>query len=119
MSSTFDTLVAHPARVALATVDEGLAVLSEANLWTLDAAELLELRTDLETSRARLDAQVLAVTREVDRRGAAVATGAASTAASACGFAASFAIATIASYWRCSIAVSGGQAARVSSRSPS
>ena len=55
--------------------------LGEANLWTLSDAELLELRADLETTRARLDAQVLAATREVDGRGAAVATGAASTAA--------------------------------------
>ena len=81
MSSTFDTLVAHPARVALTAVDEGLGGLGEANLWTLSDAELLELRADLETTRARLDAQVLAATREVDGRGAAVATGAASTAA--------------------------------------
>ena len=43
--------------------------------------ELLGLRADLETTRARLDAQLLAATREVDGRGAAVATGAASTAA--------------------------------------
>ena len=81
MSSTFDTLVAHPARVALAAVEEGLGGLGEANLWTLSDAELLELRADLEATRARLDAQVLAATREVDGRGAAVATGAASTAA--------------------------------------
>ena len=81
MSSTFDTLVAHPARVALAAVEEGVGGLGEANLWTLSDAELLELRADLEATRARLDAQVLAATREVDGRGAAVATGAASTAA--------------------------------------
>ena len=81
MSSTFDTLVAHPARVALAAVEQGLGGLGEANLWTLSGAELLELRADLEAVRARLDAQVLAATREVDGRGAAAAAGAASTAA--------------------------------------
>ena len=81
MSSTFDTLVAHPARVALTAVEQGLGGLGEANLWTLSDAELLELRADLEATRARLDAQLLAATREVDGRGAAVATGAASTAA--------------------------------------
>ena len=50
-------------------------------MWTLSDADLLELRADLETTRARLDAQVLVATREIDGRGAAVATGAASTAA--------------------------------------
>jgi uncharacterized protein DUF222 len=85
MSQTTGTAIAHPARVALSALDDALAGLAEANLWSMTDAELLELRADLETSRARLDAQVLAATREVDARGAAVATavatGAASTAA--------------------------------------
>ncbi len=81
MSETTGTTIAHPARVALSVLDDGVAGLAEANLWSLSDAELLELRSDLETVRARLDAQVLAATREVDARGAAVATGAASTAA--------------------------------------
>ena len=81
MSETTGTLTAHPARVALSVLDAGVAGLAQANLWSLSDAELLALRVDLETVRARLDAQVLAATREVDARGAAVATGAASTAA--------------------------------------
>ena len=81
MNETTGTVIAHPARVALSALDGALAGLAEANLWSMTDAELLELRADLESSRARLDAQVLAATREVDARGAAVATGAASTAA--------------------------------------
>jgi hypothetical protein len=74
MSETTGTLPAHPARVALSVLAEGVAGLAGANLWSMSDAELLELRVDLETVRARLDAQVLAATREVDARGAAVAT---------------------------------------------
>ncbi len=81
MSETTGTVIEHPARVALSALDDALAGLAEANLWSMSDAEVLGLRADLETSRARLDAQVLAATREVDARGAAVATGAASTAA--------------------------------------
>ena len=81
MSETTGPTTAHPARVALSVVEDGVAGLAQANLWSMSDAELLELRVDLETSRARLDAAVLAATREVDARGAAVATGAASTAA--------------------------------------
>src|SRR5580765_1192794 len=80
MSETTD-LPAHPARAALAAVDDALAHLGSANLWSMSESDLLDLRIDLEATRARLEAAVLAVTREVDGRGAATATGAPSTAA--------------------------------------
>jgi len=75
------TLPAHPAREALAAIDAGLDGLGEANLWSLSDSDLLELRVAIERTRARLEARVLAVTREVEGRGSAVATGAPSTAA--------------------------------------
>ena len=77
--STGSTLE-HPARVALGVVDEGIDGLAEANLWSLSDQELLGLRIAQEATLARLHAQILATTREVDRRGAAVAVGAPSTA---------------------------------------
>ena len=81
MSDTADPLPAHPAREASAAVGAALGQLQEANLWSLPEADLLQLRAELEVTRARLDAIILATTREVDARGAATATGAASTAA--------------------------------------
>ena len=81
MDDTLDTVVAHPAQAAVSGVQSAVGELLEANLWSLPERELLELRITLETARARLDAAVLAVTREVDARGAATATGATSTAA--------------------------------------
>jgi hypothetical protein len=80
MSETPD-LPAHPARAALAAVDDALAQLSSANLWSMSESDVLDLRIGLEATRARLESVTLAVTREVDGRGAATATGAPSTAA--------------------------------------
>jgi hypothetical protein len=70
----------HPARVALGVIDEGISALGEANLWSLSERELLGLRIAQEATLARLHAQVLATTREVDARGAAEAMGASCTA---------------------------------------
>jgi hypothetical protein len=81
MSETTDRPPAHPARAALAAVDDALAQLASANLWSMSESDLLDLRIDLEASRARLESVTLSVTREVDGRGAATATGAPSTAA--------------------------------------
>lgn len=80
MSETTLT-AAHPARLALHAVDAGLAGLAEANLWSLSDAEVLDLRIAAEATLARLHGAVLALTREVDGRGAAGAVGAPSTAA--------------------------------------
>lgn len=81
MSGGFVTGIAHPARMALGAAGDALSDLAQANLWSMSERELLELRVELESFRARVDSAVLAATREVDARGAAVATGAASTAA--------------------------------------
>ena len=81
MSETRDLPPVHPARAALAAVDDALGQLGSANLWSMSESDLLDLRIDLEASRARLESVTLAVTREVDGRGAATATGAPSTAA--------------------------------------
>jgi hypothetical protein len=70
----------HPARVALGVIDEGISALAQANLWSLSERELLGLRIAQEATLARLHAQILATTREVDARGAAVEVGAPSTA---------------------------------------
>jgi uncharacterized protein DUF222 len=77
--STGSTLE-HPARVGLRVIDEGIEGLAEANLWSLPDPELLGLRIAQEATLARLHAQILATTREVDARGAAVSVGAPSTA---------------------------------------
>ena len=71
----------HPARAALNCVDEAVTALGEANLWALSDSELLDLRVAQERSVARLQARVLATTREIDSRGAAGKVGAPSTAA--------------------------------------
>ncbi len=81
MSSPTITAVAHPARLALAVVDAGVEELAAANLWSMSEHELLTVRIDAEATRGRLDAVVLAMTREIDGRGAAVRAGASSTAA--------------------------------------
>jgi hypothetical protein len=81
MSETPDLPPAHPARAALAAVDNALAQLASANLWSMSESDVLDLRIDLEVTRARLESVTLSVTREVDGRGAATATGAPSTAA--------------------------------------
>ena len=75
------TLEESPALVALHDVDAAIGRLAETNLWAIPASELLELRVDAEATRARLDAVVLSMTREIDGRGAATEAGAASTAA--------------------------------------
>ena len=71
----------HPAVLALARLDTELAHLAGQPLWTLGEPDLLGLRIGLESTRARLSSVVLTTTREIDTRGAATATGAASTAA--------------------------------------
>ena len=81
MSETRDLPPVHPARAALAAVDDALGQLGSANLWSMSESDVLDLRIDLEATRARLESVTLAVTREVDGRGAATATGAPSTAA--------------------------------------
>jgi hypothetical protein len=80
MSWSTGTPLEHPARVALDTLDEGISALGESNLWSLSDSELLGLRIAQEATLARLHAQVLATTREIDARGAAVEVGAPSTA---------------------------------------
>jgi hypothetical protein len=79
--TTTATPIAHPARLALSAVDRDIADLAAANLWSMSATELLQLRIEAEQTVARVQATVLAITREVDARGAAVATGATSTEA--------------------------------------
>ena len=74
------TLLAHPAQVALAEMDGCLDGLAAANLWSLSDADLLELRVAQERTLARLQSTILSATREIEERGAAVATGAHSTA---------------------------------------
>jgi hypothetical protein len=54
-------------------IDGGISALGEANLWSLSERELLGLRIAQEATLARLHAQVLATTREVDARGAVTA----------------------------------------------
>ena len=81
MDDEVGTPVAHPAQAALSALDAAAADLRSANLWSLSEADLIDLRIALEASRARVESAVLAVTREVDARGAAVTTGASSTAA--------------------------------------
>jgi len=71
---------AHPAQVALARVDAGVAELAAANLWSMSERELLTVRVDAEATRGRLESAVLGLTREIDGRGAAVRAGASSTA---------------------------------------
>src|SRR6187200_2078357 len=72
---------AHPAVAALAAVDAGISELATANLWSMSEGELLDVRVDAEATRSRLESAVLAMTREIDGRGAAVRVGASSTAA--------------------------------------
>ena len=74
------TLLAHPAQVALGEMDAALDGFGAVNLWSLPDADLLELRVAQERTLARLQSTILATTREIDERGAAVATGAHSTA---------------------------------------
>ncbi len=74
------TLSAHPAVTALSLVDTGIEELAAANLWSMSEHELLTVRIDAEATRGRLEAVVLAMTREIDGRGAALRAGASSTA---------------------------------------
>src|SRR3954463_10411288 len=71
----------HPVLMALAAVDAGVDALAAANLWSMSEHELLAARIGVEGTRGRLDAAVLAMTHEIDGRGAAVRVGASSTAA--------------------------------------
>ena len=80
MTWSTGTTLEHPARVALGAIDAGIDVLAESNLWSLSDSELLGLRIAQEATLARLQAQVLATTREVEARGAAGKVGAPSTA---------------------------------------
>jgi hypothetical protein len=66
--STGSTLE-HPARVALGVIEQGISALGGSNLWSLSERELLGLRIDQEATLARLHAQILAITREVDGPG--------------------------------------------------
>jgi hypothetical protein len=70
----------HPALVALGEIDAALDNLADANLWSLSPQQLRELRIDLERVGARFAAAGLTVTRELDASGAAVETGAFSSA---------------------------------------
>lgn len=81
MDDTVGMVPLHPARAAERAIGSAVTGLGESNLWGLSDEELVELRIDLEATLARLQGQVLRVTRDVDHRGAAVATGAVSTEA--------------------------------------
>jgi hypothetical protein len=70
----------HPALVAPGEIDAALDSLADANLWSLSPCQLRELRIDLERVSARFAAAGLTVTRELDASGAAVVTGALSSA---------------------------------------
>src|SRR4051812_33134917 len=59
----------------------GLAAMVGDRMWTVPEDELIGLRRSLEATAARVAAVTLAVTREIDVRGAAVSLGAPSTAA--------------------------------------
>lgn len=81
MSEVTELFPPHPAQAALGVLAGAVGDLAECNLWSMGEGDLLDLRVRLEQVRARLEAAVLATTREVDARGAATATGASSTAA--------------------------------------
>ena len=75
-------LLTHPAVTAVGVLEHGLDQLAAAHLWSLSDADTLVLRERLEGVRSRLDAGILAATREVDSRAAATSVaGAAGTAA--------------------------------------
>lgn len=81
MSDTSDPGAAHAVTTARSELDVALgrfARLTE-RLWQVSEAELLRLRRDLEATAARLSSVTLAVTREIDSRGAAGSVGAPST----------------------------------------
>jgi len=80
MAESWGVVGEHPALVALGEIDAGLDNLAAANLWSLRPQQLRELRVDLERVAARLAAAGLTVTRELDASGAAVETGASSSA---------------------------------------
>jgi hypothetical protein len=63
MSDTVINFPAHPARVAVTAVDGAVGELAAANLWSMTDLDLLDLRAQLEETRARLEATVLAATR--------------------------------------------------------
>jgi Domain of unknown function (DUF222)/HNH endonuclease len=69
----------HPVLGALRDIDAGLDELAEGNLWSLLDSESLQVRVELERLGARLYAQRLRATREVEVRGAPVAAGATSS----------------------------------------
>lgn len=80
MAGDWGVVGQHPALVALGELDTALDQLGEANLWSLSPAELRGLRVDMERVSARLAAATLTVTLELDASGAAVETGAFSSA---------------------------------------
>jgi len=80
MAGDWGIVAEHPALVALGELDTALDQLGEANLWSLSPAQLRGLRVDLERVSARLASATLTVTRELDASGAAVETGAVSSA---------------------------------------
>jgi len=80
MAGDWGIVAEHPALVALGELDTALDHLGEANLWSLSPAQLRGLRVDLERVSARLASATLTVTRELDASGAAVETGAVSSA---------------------------------------
>ncbi len=80
MAGDWGIVAEHPALVALGELDTALDHLGEANLWSLSPAPLRGLRVDMERVSARLASATLAVTRELDASGAAVETGAVSSA---------------------------------------
>ena len=80
MAGDWGIVAEHPALVALAELDTALDHLGEANLWSLSPAQLRGLRVDMERVSARLASATLTVTRELDASGAAVETGAVSSA---------------------------------------
>lgn len=80
MSEVLDPPLTHPALTAAGQVEAGLDALAAANLWSMSDDDLMALRGKLARLDARLAAGTLAVTREIDGRGTAIAAGAAGTA---------------------------------------
>ena len=71
----------HPAQRAVAAIDAALDDLLGASLWSLTDAQQVELMAGQERVLGRLQASVLAVTRDFDARGTAKAHGATGTGA--------------------------------------
>jgi hypothetical protein len=81
MSQVIEPPLMHPVAGALVVLDEAFDGAIGADLWQLTDAELLEAARELHRQQCRSEALQLALVREIDQRGAAVALGAPSTKA--------------------------------------